>query len=132
MPTANYYFMAVSTIVIAVTGTWVTKRFVEPRLGHYSGDVPKEEITDLTSREKSGLRWAGITLALFMGVVVWGLVPDHGFLRGADNQVLHSPVLKGFISFCLSLPLPVVSCMAMWPALFKKARGCDSRNESQL
>ena len=103
MPTANYYFMAVSTIVIAVTGTWVTKRFVEPRLGHYSGDVPKEEITDLTSREKSGLRWAGITLALFMGVVVWGLVPDHGFLRGADNQVLHSPVLKGFISFLFIL-----------------------------
>ena len=38
-----------------------------------------------------------------MGVVIWGLVPDHGFLRGADNQVLHSPVLKGFISFLFIL-----------------------------
>jgi aminobenzoyl-glutamate transport protein len=25
-------------------------------------------------------------------------VPDNGFLRGADNQILHSPLLKGFIA----------------------------------
>ncbi|NCU37047.1 AbgT family transporter, partial [Candidatus Falkowbacteria bacterium] len=36
MPTANYYFMVVSTFFIAATGTWVTTAIVEPRLGKYT------------------------------------------------------------------------------------------------
>jgi len=33
LPTANYFFMVVSTFILSVTGTWVTHRFVEPKLG---------------------------------------------------------------------------------------------------
>lgn len=44
LPTANYYFMAVSTFLIAFLGTWVTNRFVEPRLGQYSGHIEVEPI----------------------------------------------------------------------------------------
>lgn len=98
MPTANYYFMAVSTIVIAFAGTWVTRRLVEPRLGEYAGSIEKEEITDLSPREKKGLMWAAITFLFFLAIIIAGLIPDQGFLRGKDNTVLHSPVLKGFIA----------------------------------
>ena len=98
MPTANYYFMAVSTFVIAIAGTWVTKTFVEPQLGKYTGSVEKEEIKNLTKQEIKGLKWTGFTFLLFMALMAWGLIPDHGFLRGADNMVLHSPVFKGFIA----------------------------------
>jgi len=34
-PTANYYFMLVSTVVLTALGAWVTTRFVEPRLGDW-------------------------------------------------------------------------------------------------
>jgi len=98
MPTANYYFMAVSTFVIAIAGTWVTKAFVEPQLGKYTGNVEKEEIKTLAKPEIKGLKWAGFTFLFFMALMAWGLIPDHGFLRGADNMVLHSPVFKGFIA----------------------------------
>ncbi len=98
LPTANYYFMVVSTFVIAVTGTWITKAIVEPRLGTYTGDVPKEPITMLTKEEKNGLRWAAFILLGFALVIAVGIIPDGGFLRSADNSVLHSPVLKGFIA----------------------------------
>lgn len=98
MPTANYYFMAVSTFVISVAGTLITSYIVEPGLGKYTGSVQKEEIANLTPSERSGLKWAGYTMLLFMGLLAWGLIPDHGVLRGADNSVLHSPVLKGFIA----------------------------------
>ncbi len=37
-PTANYYFMVVSTFIIALTGTWVTEKIVEPRFGKYTGE----------------------------------------------------------------------------------------------
>jgi aminobenzoyl-glutamate transport protein len=98
LPTANYYFMAVSTIIIAFGGTWVTHRFVEPRLGTYEGDVLPEKIEPLNPLEKKGLLYALGTGLFFIILIAIGLVPDHGFLRAEDNSILHSPVLKGFIA----------------------------------
>ncbi len=37
-PTANYYFMFVSTFLIAGAGTWVTEKIVAPRFGKYEGE----------------------------------------------------------------------------------------------
>jgi len=98
LPTANYYFMVASTFLIAVAGTLITITLVEPRLGTYTGSVEKEEITALTVDEKKGLRWAGAIFVFFAALLAIGLIPDHGYLRPADNSVLHSPVLKGFIA----------------------------------
>lgn len=98
MPTANYYFMVASTFIISFAGTWVTKVFVEPRLGKYNGNVKKEEITTLKKEEKKGLLWSAITLLIFLIITALGIIPDGGFLRSEDNLILHSPVLKGFIA----------------------------------
>ena len=99
LPTANYYFMAASTIIIAVAGTWVTNRFVEPRLGKYTGHVEPEPLNNLDTKEKKAIRWVMVALLLIIGVVLAGLVPENGLLRGADGSILRSPLLKGFISF---------------------------------
>jgi len=98
MPTANYYFMVVSTLFIAFAGTWVTKAIVEPRLGSYTGDVEQEDISTITPKEIRGLVWAGIAFLLFLIIFAIGLIPQNGFLRGPDQTVLHSPLLKGFIA----------------------------------
>jgi len=98
MPTANYYFMSVSTIVIALAGTWVTHAWVEPRLGKYTGDIPVEQVTRLSAREKKGLVWVLIVFIAWVAIFAAGLIPDNGLLRGPDNTVLHSPLLKGFIA----------------------------------
>jgi len=98
MPTANYYFMAVSTILIAIVGTWVTHKWIEPRLGSYKGTVEPEKIEQLSKAEIKGLKGALATLLLWVVVFAIGLIPDNGLLRGADNSVLHSPLLKGFIA----------------------------------
>jgi len=98
LPTANYYFMAVSAVVISITATFITNKFVEPRLGKYSGDVIPEKIEELTSKETRGLRWAGIVILAWIILFVIGLVPENGFFRGADNTILHTPLLKGFIA----------------------------------
>ena len=37
-PEVNWYFMVISTFVIAFAGAWVTEKIVEPRLGEYSND----------------------------------------------------------------------------------------------
>ena len=36
-PACNYYFMFVSTFLVSAVGTWVTERFVEPRVGPWGG-----------------------------------------------------------------------------------------------
>ncbi|MBU1014708.1 MAG: AbgT family transporter [Bacteroidetes bacterium] len=98
MPTANYYFMAVSTFVISFAGTWVTNAWVEPRLGKYSGNVEMEPVKPLMPGEKKGLKWVLYIFIGWLAIFAAGLIPEHGFLRGEDNSVLHSPLLKGFIA----------------------------------
>jgi len=68
LATGNYYFMFVSTFLIALIGWYVTDKIVEPRLGHYepTADV-LEELGDgnLTDLHKKALRATGIfTLGL--------------------------------------------------------------------
>ncbi len=99
LPTANYYFMAVSTFLIAFLGTWVTNRFVEPRLGVYKGEVVAETMDRLSPVERKGLRWVILCATAWLLLFAAGLIPDHGFLRGTDNSILHSPLIKGFIAF---------------------------------
>ncbi|MCS5421622.1 AbgT family transporter [Psychrilyobacter piezotolerans] len=68
-PTANYFFMFVSTFVIAVIGWFVTEKIVEPRLGKYEGDDTLE-FDEVTPAEKKGLRAAGLaTVALIICLV---------------------------------------------------------------
>ncbi len=99
MPTANYYFMAVSTFLITFLGAWVTNRWVEPQLGKYEGDVTPEEIVPLTIAERKGLRNTGIAALVWGALILAGILPENGLLRGADGTILHSPLLKGFIAF---------------------------------
>lgn len=96
-PTANYYFMVVSTVVISITGTWITTKYVEPRLGKYEGDAPKENIDKLSRDEKKGLYYCSIAVVLIVAVILVGILPGDGFLRAADGSVLNSPLIKGVV-----------------------------------
>ncbi len=99
LPTANYYFMAVSTVLLSLLGTLVTEKIVEPRLGKYEGDVKPEVMERLSASERKGLKWVMVTGGAWILLFAIGLIPDHGFLRGTDNTILHSPLIKGFIAF---------------------------------
>jgi aminobenzoyl-glutamate transport protein len=99
-PTANYYFMVVSTFFITIAGAWVTEKIVEPRLGLYSGDH-SESIKPLAPTEKKGLFWAMIVLIFLTVVILVGVLPASGFLRANDGSVLNSPLVKGVIAFLL-------------------------------
>lgn len=97
---ANYYFMAVSTFFIALAGTWVTEKIVVPRLGKYKGDEQPEEIRKLTAQEIRGLIYAGIATLGFILFLLWGIVPENGYLRNPENgSILHSPFMDGIVAF---------------------------------
>ncbi|MBX3280003.1 MAG: AbgT family transporter [Acidobacteria bacterium] len=98
-PAANYYFMAASTFIIAMAGTWVTERIVAPRLGEYEGEEVAEQYSGISPEEKRGL-WATLAAFLvFTGVILWGTVPASGFLRDPETgDLLHSPFMSGIVA----------------------------------
>ncbi len=102
-PTANYFFMIASTFFIAFVGTWVTEKIVEPRLGTYKGEQKGEELERLSPTEKKGIKYAFLALLIMIGLILWGIVPENGLLRGPDNGILNSPVIKGVITIIFLL-----------------------------
>lgn len=99
-PTANYYFMAVSTFLIAFVGTFVTEKIVEPRLGKYKNNGGEEvlEMDRMSSEEKKGLIWASLSFLVVLVITLYGLIPEEGFLRGKDGLILSSPLIKGIVA----------------------------------
>jgi aminobenzoyl-glutamate transport protein len=92
--------MFVSTFFIAAAGTWVTEKIVVPRLGKYEGDEKPEEIKPLTKDESRGMRYALIAIVVLAVIVMWGLIPEQGFLREPGTwSILHSPFMDGIVAF---------------------------------
>lgn len=98
--TMNYYFLIVSTFILVIVATWVTKKFVEPRFGTYSGKIEVAE--SLTAAENKGLRWAGIVTLLYIILIAILVVPESGLLRNpVDNGFLSSPFMTGIVPIML-------------------------------
>ncbi|ASB50005.1 AbgT family transporter [Alkalitalea saponilacus] len=98
-PTANYYFMVVSTFLVALLGTWVTEKIIQPRFGTYDGEVKQETIEPLSKKEKKGVLWSLIVLAGWLVVIAVGVIPEDGILRDGDGGLLSSPLMTGIITF---------------------------------
>jgi aminobenzoyl-glutamate transport protein len=102
-PMANYYFLFVSTFLITALGWWVTEKIVAPRFAGYQAKVGEaDRIEPLSAAERRGLKFAAVVLMVLVGLALWGLVPESGFLRkigvtGTD-AVLHSPFLTGIVA----------------------------------
>jgi aminobenzoyl-glutamate transport protein len=96
---ANYYFMVVSTVLVAALGTWVTERWIEPHLQRAAAAPPPSPppIVAVTAAERRGLRAVAVFTLLFVALLLWGLLPVQGFLRHADGGVLNSPFMQGLV-----------------------------------
>ncbi|NUM79288.1 AbgT family transporter [bacterium] len=103
-PACNYYFMAVSTFILTIAGTFVSEKIVEPRLGKYTGDEKPMTIETLTSAERRGLRFAFYTCVIFTIFLIWSVLPANGWplmgvlLDPKTGGILHSPFLSGIVA----------------------------------
>jgi aminobenzoyl-glutamate transport protein len=97
-PMASYYFLACSVLLVTATGTVVTERLVEPRLGPYRGDAVPTPAEPLTALERAGLRWATLAVLGLVVVVALGLWPRVGFLLDAGRPgFLGSYLVRGLV-----------------------------------
>lgn len=97
--TGNWFFLIASTFLVTIVGTFVTEKIVEPRLGTYQGKA-EETMDKVTKEEEKGLRWAGITLLLFVVLILVMLVPQNGILRNPENGSIldGSAFIKGIVT----------------------------------
>ncbi len=117
---ANYYFMAVSTPLLTIAGTWVTERIVVPRLGEYAGASKAEAIEGLNDLERRGLRWAGIATLVLAAIVLWGTVPGDGFLRDPQTgDLLRSPFMSGIVALIFLLGVVAGAAYGFGAGTFK-------------
>jgi aminobenzoyl-glutamate transport protein len=87
--TANFYFAAVSTILLALVAVVVTQRIVEPRLGVYDSSEGDPEVinADLAASgeappaESKGLRYAFFGLLGMMALILLMTLPSGAPLR---------------------------------------------------
>ena len=103
---ANWYFMMISTFLISGLGYFVTEKIVEPSLGEYNptdADDPSvldTKVERVSSLEKKGLIWAGLSMLVFCLLLAWTVVPADGILRNAETGLISgSPFLKGIVVF---------------------------------
>ena len=114
LPTANYYFMAISTLLITVLGTLVTTKIVEPKLGPYDASRAEDDIGEaaaqmgrLAPEEKKGLLWAIVTTVFMLIGLAALALPENGWFRDpAENETLIQdlrPMLRSVVALIFVL-----------------------------
>ncbi|MDX8044808.1 AbgT family transporter [Gracilibacillus sp. S3-1-1] len=88
----NWYFAAISVVLITIIGTWVTHKVVEPRLGKYQGET-EANVDKLDKQEKKGLKYAGLSFVITLAVMVY---LSFGPLRG-DGSYIESPFFSSLV-----------------------------------
>lgn len=105
--TANYYFMFVSVFLLVSLGTWVTHRFVEPRLGRWNPedgvDLPQADLGEIGPNERRGLRATGIALLVMTTLIALLVVPANGILRDPDAVAAGAPYYVQIAPFLNSI-----------------------------
>lgn len=94
-PTANWYFMIVSTFIIVAVATVVTNKIVIPNLGPYHGDYVHED-APITELENKGLKNAGLALLVFLVLMGLAMFLPNAPLKAPDAN--GDLVITGFIS----------------------------------
>jgi aminobenzoyl-glutamate transport protein len=89
LPTANYYFMVASTLLITAIGTFVTVKIVEPRLGPWKEENSAQDtdMKNISSDEKKGLLWAGLYTLIFIAGLLFMTLPADAILKNEAGEL---------------------------------------------
>ncbi len=102
-PAMNYYFLFASTFVLLPVAVFVCSKIVEPRLGEHTLEAQVDTKAELTKEEKVGLRWAGVSVVVFLVIMAFLTIPESALLRNAETGSLveDSPFMQGLVPLML-------------------------------
>jgi len=98
--TANLWFSIVSVVFLTVVIGFLTEKVIEPRLGKYEGEKPKDEGATLSSAESRGLMFAALGLVVTLVAFALLTLPPNAPLRDPETGALigNSPFMNGLIA----------------------------------
>lgn len=108
-PISNYYYNLASSLVLGLLAGVLIDRVLEPRLNRTAvprvpseSDSEETENVRLTSRERRGLVWAGITAGiLFLAILSFALWPDSPLRNDNGAFLPESPLLDSVTTLIL-------------------------------
>lgn len=111
--TSNWFFMIVSTFLLAIAGTFVVNRYTIPRTkafatGNQNDKLPEAKEHTLSASEKKGLKHAGWAAIAYIALISLLVIPPGAPLRDqTTGGIVPSPFLRGLIPilfFLFALP----------------------------
>ncbi len=108
--TANWYAAAAAVPLLVLIITLIDKFIVSPMLGNYKpeGEDINTSVQELSKDQKRGLLFAGISAAIYVGIITFILLTgkDGGFGKfvyamndSGDYSLIKSPFLSGIIIY---------------------------------
>lgn len=102
---ANYYMMIAMVPLYIAAGWFVTERVIEPRLGTYaSKDISSDDLTrPVSNDERRGLRNAGISALVMLGLIALLVVPENAILKDPSAAFPITPFLQSIVALMMFL-----------------------------
>lgn len=100
-PLCNYYFMVVSTFLLASIIYLVTRRNLLPALGEYAGKISFTGYKQLSRKERRALMGAVCVGLIYVSLILWATFSSWGILRSVNGGLIRSPFIEGIL-FLLS------------------------------
>lgn len=95
---ANYYFIACSTVLITLVGAWVNERLVEPRFAPPAAQ--QHSAGDDNAGEERALRRVVLFSLAYICVLLIAVIHPSGPLRNPDpTGMVALPLLRGIVVF---------------------------------
>ena len=93
-PSMNWYFSMVSTVFLTIFSVLITVKYVEPRMGRYTGDYV-EKAEDPSPLDNKGLKCALAAFIIYL--VIFVILCATGVLADENGSLLNSsaPLMKG-------------------------------------
>ncbi|ARK21298.1 p-aminobenzoyl-glutamate transporter [Sporosarcina sp. P26b] len=100
-PVDNWFFNIASVFALTIVGGLLTTKFIEPRLGKYTGDALEEENTTELPNAKRAFINSMIAGLVYIAIVVGTILAPNSPLANEDGGLIPSPFLDGIIPIIL-------------------------------
>lgn len=110
--TCNWYFLAASTVLLTIAGTFVTDKIVEKNLGTYTG-IYKSDNQPITPLENKALNWATLALLVYVALMAVLMFPENAVFRTLEKAT-GEYTLKAFMHNGL---IPAILLLFLIPGL---------------
>lgn len=127
-PLGNYFFTAISSILIIALGWLVTDRLVEPRLNRTTPvDSDAEEAPEMSStsgKERKAFWVAMAVMAVGLAILVAVLVPADSPMRDAEGSLnsFRAPIMQSIVPLIFLLFLLPGVAYGYVAGVFKKSK----------